>query len=208
MAIKRDIKNIKLAKEGKDKIEWAEKSMPVLRLIRERFKKEKPLKGVNIAACLHVTTETANLMRTLKAGGANLALCASNPLSTQDYAAAALVKEYGISVFAVRGENNKTYYKHIHQALDIKPQITMDDGADLVSTLHSKRKELRRQRIQDQAFFRQSVRHRAIHYRRRSPRHQYADCRLDRGRGRVRLVRSGAGHARQGHGRKRDCHRG
>jgi len=142
MAIKRDIKNIKLAKEGKDKIEWAEKSMPVLRLIRERFKKEKPLKGVNIAACLHVTTETANLMRTLKAGGANLALCASNPLSTQDYAAAALVKEYGISVFAVRGENNKTYYKHIHQALDIKPQITMDDGADLVSTLHSKRKEL------------------------------------------------------------------
>ncbi|MFZ5979299.1 MAG: adenosylhomocysteinase [Candidatus Zixiibacteriota bacterium] len=140
--MKKDIKNIKLAKEGKDKIEWAEKSMPVLRLIRERFAKEKPLRGVNIAACLHVTTETANLMRTLKAGGANLALCASNPLSTQDYTAAALVKEFGISVFAIRGEDHKTYYKHIHQALDIKPRMTMDDGADLVSTLHAGRKEL------------------------------------------------------------------
>jgi len=142
MTVKNDIKDIKMVKEGVDKIEWAERSMPVLRLIRERFAREKPLKGVNIAACLHVTTETANLMRTLKAGGANLALCASNPLSTQDYTAAALVKEYGISVFAVRGENNKTYYKHIYQALDIHPDITMDDGADLVSTLHSKRREL------------------------------------------------------------------
>jgi len=142
MTIKKDIKDIKLAREGRDKIEWAERSMPVLRLIRERFAKEKPLKGINIAACLHVTTETANLMRTLKAGGANLALCASNPLSTQDYTAAALVKEYGISVFAIRGENNKIYYKHINQALDIHPDITMDDGADLVSTLHSKRREL------------------------------------------------------------------
>ncbi len=142
MATKHDIANIKLAKEGKRRIEWAERSMPVLRLIRERFTKQKPLKGINIAACLHVTTETANLMRTLKAGGANAALCASNPLSTQDETAAALVKEYGIPVFAIHGENNKTYYKHIHQALDFKPNITMDDGADLVSTLHKDRKEL------------------------------------------------------------------
>ena len=103
-----DIRNIKLAKAGQQKIEWADKSMPVLRLIRDRFQKEKPLKGVNLAACLHVTTETANLMRTLKAGGANLALCASNPLSTQDDTAAALVTEYGIPVFAINGENHKT----------------------------------------------------------------------------------------------------
>lgn len=138
--IKSDIKNIKLAAQGKQKIEWADRSMPVLELIRERFTKEKPLKGVNIAACLHVTTETANLMRTLKAGGANLALCASNPLSTQDDTAAALVAEYDISTFAINGEDHKTYYKHIHQALDIEPHITMDDGADLVSTLHTERK--------------------------------------------------------------------
>jgi len=142
MAIKRDIKNLKLAAAGKKKIEWSERNMPVLRLIRERFTKEKPLKGINLACCLHVTTETANLMRTLKAGGANAALCASNPLSTQDETAAALVKEYGISVFAIHGENNKTYYKHINQALDFKPHITMDDGADLVSTLHKSRKNL------------------------------------------------------------------
>ena len=137
-----DIRNIKLAKAGRQKIEWSDKSMPVLRLIRERFQKEKPLKGINLAACLHVTTETANLMRTLKAGGANLALCASNPLSTQDDTAAALVAEYGIPVFAINGEDHKTYYRHIHQALDIKPHITMDDGADLVSTLHTDRKDL------------------------------------------------------------------
>lgn len=142
MSRKFDIKNIKLAKGGRQKIEWADKAMPVLGLIRERFAKEKPLKGVNIAACLHVTTETANLMRTLKAGGANLALCASNPLSTQDETAAALVHEYGIAVHAIHGEDHKTYYKHIHSALDIKPHITMDDGADLVSTLHTDRKEL------------------------------------------------------------------
>ena len=142
MAVKNDIRNISLAKEGKKKIEWAERNMPVLRSIRERFSKEKPLRGINLACCLHVTTETANLMRTLKAGGAKGALCASNPLSTQDDAAAALVKEYGISVFAINGEDNKTYYKHIHQALDFKPNITMDDGADLVSTLHQDRQEL------------------------------------------------------------------
>lgn len=137
-----DIKNLKLAKAGRQRIEWADKTMPVLALIRERFAREKPLKGVSIAACLHVTTETANLMRTLKAGGANLALCASNPLSTQDETAAALVAEYGIAVHAIHGEDHKTYYKHIHSALDIRPQITMDDGADLVSTLHTDRKEL------------------------------------------------------------------
>jgi len=142
MAIKSDIKNIKLATEGKKRIEWAERSMPVLRLIRERFTKDKPLRGLNIAACLHVTTETANLMRTLKAGGANAVLCASNPLSTQDDNAAALVKHYGIPVYAIHGENNKTYYQHINQALDFKPHITMDDGCDLVSTMHQSRKEL------------------------------------------------------------------
>ncbi|MEZ5360201.1 MAG: adenosylhomocysteinase [Candidatus Zixiibacteriota bacterium] len=137
-----DIKDIKLAPGGKNRIEWAEANMPVLRMIRERFKKEKPFKGLNMAACLHVTTETANLMRTLKAGGATVALCASNPLSTQDDVAASLVKDFDISVFAINGENNKVYYKHINQALDFKPQMTMDDGADLVSTLHSQRREL------------------------------------------------------------------
>jgi len=136
------IKNIKLAPEGKARIEWADANMPVLSLIRNRFQQEKPLKGIRIAACLHVTTETANLMRTLKAGGAGLALCASNPLSTQDDVAASLVRDYGISVYAIRGEDNKVYYKHINQALDIKPHLTMDDGADLVSTLHSDRQEL------------------------------------------------------------------
>ena len=142
MAVVHDIRNIKLAKEGRQKIEWADNSMPVLKLIRERFAKEKPLKGITIAACLHVTTETANLMRTLQAGGAKLALCASNPLSTQDSTAAALVAEYDISTFAINGEDHKTYYKHIRQALDFHPHITMDDGADLVSTLHTERKDL------------------------------------------------------------------
>jgi len=142
MPVKADIKDKSLAKSGARKIEWSDRSMPVLRLIRERFEKEKPLKGINLAACLHVTTETANLMRTLKAGGANLTLCASNPLSTQDDSAAALVEEFRVSTFAIRGEDRKSYYKHIHQALDIKPHITMDDGADLVSSLHSERKEL------------------------------------------------------------------
>ena len=142
MAVKHDVKNLKLASDGRKKIEWAERSMPVLRLIRERFAKDKPLKGINIAACLHVTTETSNLMLTLKAGGANLTLCASNPLSTQDDNAAALVAEYGVSTFAIKGEDNKTYYKHINQALDVKPHITMDDGADLVSEIHKSRRDL------------------------------------------------------------------
>lgn len=139
---KYDIADIKLAPQGKLRIEWAERNMPVLRLIRQRFAREKPLRGINMACCLHVTTETANLMITLKAAGANAALCASNPLSTQDDVAASLVKDYGISVFAINAEDKKTYYRHINQALDFKPHITMDDGADLVSTLHSQRKEL------------------------------------------------------------------
>ncbi len=137
-----DVKDLKLAAQGKLKIEWAGRFMPVLKLIRERFEKEKPLKGKRLAACLHVTTETANLMLVLKAGGAQIRLCASNPLSTQDDTAASLVKDYGIETFAIRGVNNKDYYKHINAALDLKPHLTMDDGADLVSTLHSKRKEL------------------------------------------------------------------
>nr|MBN2278279.1 adenosylhomocysteinase [candidate division Zixibacteria bacterium] len=140
--LKYDISDPKLAGKGKLRIEWAERNMPVLRLIRERFKKEKPLKGINLACCLHVTTETANLMITLKAGGATAALCASNPLSTQDEVAASLVKDHGISIFARFGEDKKTYYRHINQTLDIKPHVTMDDGADLVSTLHSSRREL------------------------------------------------------------------
>lgn len=140
--MKYDIKDIQLAKTGRLRIEWAERNMPVLRLIKERFKKEKPLKGVKISACLHVTTETANLMYTLVAGGAQVALCASNPLSTQDDVAASLVKDLGIPVFSIKGENNRVYYKHILNALEIQPHITMDDGADLVSTLHSQRKKL------------------------------------------------------------------
>lgn len=137
-----DVKDKKSAALGKDRIEWAEADMPVLRNIKKDFAKTKPLKGTKIAACLHVTTETANLMITLKEGGADVSICASNPLSTQDDVAAALVHEYGISAFAIKGEDNDTYYRHINSVLDNKPNITMDDGADLVSILHSKRKDL------------------------------------------------------------------
>jgi len=137
-----DIKDKNLAGLGKDRIEWSEADMPVLRNIKKEFAKTKPLKGVKIAACLHVTTETANLMITLKEGGGDVSICASNPLSTQDDVAAALVLEYGISTFAIKGEDNGTYYRHINSVLDNKPNITMDDGADLVSILHSKRKDL------------------------------------------------------------------
>ena len=137
-----DVKDLKLAEKGKLKMEWAAKYMPVVSMIKEKFVKEKPLKGVKISACLHVTSETGNLMQALKKGGAELALTASNPLSTQDEVAAALVKYHDIPVFAIKGEGKKTYYKHINQALDQNSQITMDDGADLVSTLHSKRKNL------------------------------------------------------------------
>jgi adenosylhomocysteinase len=137
-----DIKDPSLASAGELRVQWASREMPVLKLIAKRFAKSKPLKGVRISACLHVTTETANLALTLKAGGAEIAICASNPLSTQDDAAAYLVKKEGIPVFAIKGEDNKTYYKHINSALDNKPQITMDDGADLVATIHKDRKEL------------------------------------------------------------------
>jgi adenosylhomocysteinase len=135
--VKHDVKDINLAKEGKRRIEWADGDMPVLKKIRERFEQEKPLKDMKMSACLHVTAETANLVRTLKAGGAELVLVASNPLSTQDDVAASLVQDYGISVYAIKGEDNKTYYNHIKVAIEHDPVVTMDDGADLVSTLHS-----------------------------------------------------------------------
>ena len=135
-----DIKDPKLAKEGKRRYEWADQNMPALRQVREIFSREKPLKGVRLAACLHVTSETANLMRTLKAGGADVTLCASNPLSTQDDIAAGLVRHEGIPTFAIRGENNKSYYAHLHQALAHQPSVTLDDGADLVSLLHTDKK--------------------------------------------------------------------
>jgi len=135
------VKDLSLADEGLRLIEWAEMDMPVLRQIRERFAKEKPLKGIKIGACLHITAETANLVRTLKEGGAEVYLCASNPLSTKDEVAAALVKHYNLPVFGIRGEDRETYYRHIRAVLDAKPQITIDDGADLVSTLHKERQE-------------------------------------------------------------------
>jgi adenosylhomocysteinase len=140
--MKYDVKDIKTAEKGKLRIEWANQSMPVLNIIKKRFIKEKPLRGVRLAACLHVTTETASLMQTLKAGGAEVVLCASNPLSTQDDVAASLVKHDRIPTFAVKGEDGEKYYRHIMAALDTKPMMTMDDGADLVSVLHTKRKNL------------------------------------------------------------------
>jgi len=137
-----DVKDLSLAAEGRSRIAWAEQEMPVLRSIRERFARERPLEGIRLGACLHVTTETANLVWTLKEGGAEVALCASNPLSTQDDVAAALVAEFGIPTFAIKGEDKETYYRHIHAVLDRRPNVTMDDGADLVSTLHSERRDL------------------------------------------------------------------
>ena len=138
--MKYDVKDMSLAETGRRRIEWAARDMPVLKLIRERFLKEKPFKGVRISGCLHITTETANLALTLKAGGAELVLCASNPLSTQDDVAAALVED-GIPTFAIKGEDNKTYYKHIMSALEHKPNLTVDDGADLVSTMHQEKQQ-------------------------------------------------------------------
>jgi adenosylhomocysteinase len=140
-APRHDVKDLELAPGGVVRIEWADRQMPVLAAIRERFERERPLEGHRISACLHVTTETANLARTLKAGGADVVLCASNPLSTQDDVAAALVEEHGISVFAIRGEDNDTYYSHIEAAVDHRPQLTMDDGADVIGYLHSKRRD-------------------------------------------------------------------
>lgn len=137
-----DVKDLRLAEGGRRRIEWSEREMPVLRSIRERFAKERPLRGMRVAACLHVTTETANLMNTLHLGGADVVLTASNPLSTQDDVAASLVTHFEIPVYAIKGEENVTYYKHIHAALDHRPHMTMDDGADLVSTLHKDRREI------------------------------------------------------------------
>lgn len=140
--MKYDVKDLKLAKKGKLRIEWANEYMKVLGLIRKHFKAEKPLEGLNVACCLHVTTETANLALTLKEGGANVFVCASNPLSTQDDVAASMVKDMGISTFAIKGEDNKTYYKHIESVLEANPHVTMDDGADLVSMIHKTKKHL------------------------------------------------------------------
>jgi adenosylhomocysteinase len=137
-----DVKDLSLAEGGRRRIEWAEQEMPVLAEIRDRFTKERPLKGLKASACLHVTSETASLMRTLQAGGADVVICASNPLSTQDDVAASLVSHFEIPVYAIKGEDNETYYKHIHSSLDHGPQVTMDDGADLVSTLHKDRQEI------------------------------------------------------------------
>ncbi|MFN2466866.1 MAG: adenosylhomocysteinase [Gaiellaceae bacterium] len=136
-----DVKDLALAEEGVRRIEWADRQMPVLAAIRDRFEREKPLAGHRVSACLHVTSETANLARTLQAGGADVVLCASNPLSTQDDVAAALVDEYDVAVFAIKGEDNDTYYAHIEAAVDHKPQLTMDDGADVIGVLHSHRRE-------------------------------------------------------------------
>jgi adenosylhomocysteinase len=140
--IPHDVKDLSLAEQGVRRIEWAAREMPVIGLIRRRFAKDKPLQGLRLSACLHVTTETANLMLALKGGGAQISLCASNPLSTQDDVAAALVAEYGIPTFAKKGEDDETYYRHIHQALEHMPQMSMDDGADLVATIHRERRDL------------------------------------------------------------------
>ena len=140
--ISSDVKDLSLAADGLKRIRWAEREMPVLRQIKERFSKEKPLQGLKLAACLHVTSETANLAITLKEGGAEVFLCASNPLSTQDDVAASLVADHGISTFAIKGEDTETYYNHIISVLEKKPHITMDDGADLVATLHGERTDL------------------------------------------------------------------
>src|SRR5437667_316787 len=135
------VKDMRLAREGRLRIEWADRHMPVLRQIRARFAKERPLRGMRIAACLHVTTETANLARTLKAGGAQVFLCGSNPLSTQDDVAAALVGHYGVATFAIKGEDHKTYYSHIVSCIEARPHLTMDDGCDLVTVLHTKKRD-------------------------------------------------------------------
>jgi len=137
-----DVKDLNLAEKGRRRIEWARSAMPVLRLIEERFSRERPLKGIRVSACLHVTSETANLMRALQAGGAEIRLCASNPLSTQDDVAASLVKHFGIPVFAIKGEDTDTYYRHVNAALDLKPNLTMDDGADTIGVIHSQRTDL------------------------------------------------------------------
>src|SRR5690554_7952128 len=142
MTVEHDVRDLSLATGGRYRIEWAERDMPVLRQIRERFEKERPLEGVRMSACLHITTETANLMRTLQAGGADVVLTASNPLSTQDDVAASLVTHFEIPVYGIKGDDDETYYDHIRAAISHRPHITMDDGADLVSTLHKDYTEL------------------------------------------------------------------
>ena len=142
MTVEHHVKKLELATGGRYRIEWAEQEMPVLRSIKQQFKDTQPLKGLRISACLHVTTETANLMHALQLGGADIGLCAANPLSTQDDVAASLVANYEIPVYAIKGEDNNTYYEHIKAALDHQPHMTMDDGADLVSLLHKERREL------------------------------------------------------------------
>src|SRR2546429_6244406 len=142
-----DVKEVALAPEGRSRVEWADRQMPVLAAIRDRFERDRPRAGYRVSACLHVTSETANLMRTLKSGGADVVLCASNPLSTQDDVAASLVEDFDISVFAIKGEDNDTYYAHIEAAVDHKPHFTMDDGADVISVLHSNRREQLRHSI-------------------------------------------------------------
>src|SRR5512143_3267749 len=142
MTVEHHVKKLELATGGRYRIEWAEQEMPVLRTIKKQFKETQPLKGLRISACLHVTTETANLMHALQLGGADVVLCASNPLSTQDDVAASLVANYEIPVYAIKCEDNQVYYEHIKEALDHKPHITMDDGADLVSVIHKDRREL------------------------------------------------------------------
>ncbi|MDP6782519.1 MAG: adenosylhomocysteinase, partial [Dehalococcoidia bacterium] len=139
---KGDVKDRSLSKEGIYRIEWAGREMPVLSLISKRFQKERPLEGLKVSGCLHITTETANLALVLKAGGAVLEMCASNPLSTQDEVAAALVTEYGVPTYAIKGEDDDTYYRHLNAVLDHKPNATMDDGADLIANIHQKRREL------------------------------------------------------------------
>src|SRR5881227_3218320 len=200
-----DVKDLSLAPEGVRRISWADRQMPVLTTIRERFAAEQPLAGYRVSACLHVTTETSNLMRTLKAGGADIVLCASNPLSTQDDVAAALVDEFDVSVFAIKGEDNDTYYRHIEAAVDHKPQLTMDDGADVIGVLHSHRREqlgdilggmeetttgVIRLKALDRAGDEQAAR------------------RVDVRRRRLRLVRARPRAARRRHGRERRRDRG
>ena len=228
-----DVADMSLAAEGKRRIEWAEREMPVLRLIRERFAKEKPLAGQRLAACLHVTTETANLMRTLKAGGADVVLCASNPLSTQDDVAAALVAEYGIAVFARHGADRDMYYRHLNAAADLHPHMTMDDGCDLVTLIHQERRgqlaeivagteetttgviRLRAMAADNALGYPVVAVNEALTkhlFDNRygtgqstldgdHPRHQPADRRAPRGRGRLRLVRQGDRVAVPRHGR-------
>ena len=233
-----DILDINLADEGQKRILWADRDMPVLARIRERFAEERPLEGVRIGACMHVTTETANLMRTLVASGAEVTLCASNPLSTQDDTAASLVRDYGVRVYAIAGEDAETYERHIAEVVATNPQIIMDDGADLDTALHTKFPEklegviggteetttgvvrlmamakraalpgVQHQRRQHQALLRQPLRHRPVHLGRHRARHEPPFMRAHHGGVRLWLLRERPGPAREGHGHGRHRVRG